>query len=46
MTYSDINKYTTAVNDVGVKAQSHIHLFENKEINCLKLKWALNLTFV
>ena len=26
-TYSDINKYKTAVNGVGVKAQSHIHLF-------------------
>lgn len=35
MTYSDINKYTTAVNDIGVKAQSHIHLFKNKELKLL-----------
>lgn len=40
-----INRKTTA-NGIGAKAQSHIHLFENKELNCLKLKWALNLTLV
>lgn len=31
---------------LGVKAQFHIHLFKNKDLNCLKLKWALNLTCV
>lgn len=38
MTYFDINKYKTTANGIGVKAQSHIHLFKKKELNCLKLK--------
>lgn len=47
MTYMD-SPHTKERNctPFGVKAQFHIHLFKSEKINCLKLKPALNLTFV